>query len=346
MTELSFDTTPQQLLEDGSLQHGVFRQPIPNVNIDQFRVPGTTGWTSRFRLKQWQHWLISGPDVAFTIAMVHVGYLKLGWIQAIERSSGKRWEWKAQSPFARCNIARSLWEEQSDFKQSGCSIQFDNHLSTEGHTLHFKGNKTSTQPGITGHLVVSHPLDQVDPLVVCQQNGDDRAMYSHKVPLPVQGNVTIGDRHFNLSSDNSTAFSDIHKGHYPHHTWWDWACFAFLDDQGRIVGLNLTHGLAQNPRRYNENAMWLDGQPIRLGLARFQRNRGNLMQPWKVETDCGSVQLDFHPLGGRGENLQLGFISSQFQQLYGHWSGSLRYRSEVLQVEQVFGLGEDHECHW
>jgi hypothetical protein len=115
---------------------------------------------------------------------------------------------------------------------------------------------------------------------------------------------------------------------------------------GRIIGLNLTHNLARQPARYNENALWVDGRPMRLGLARFQRNRADLMQPWQVSTDCGRIDLSFKPQGGRSEDLKLGLISSHFHQLYGLWSGTLDAGTERFELKDALGLGEDHECRW
>ena len=64
------------------------------------------------------------------------------------------------------------------------------------------------------------------------------------------------------------------------------------------------------------------------------------------KTECGRAELCFEAQGGRTEDLNLGLISSNFQQLYGHWSGTLRHGTETLSFEGVMGLGEDHECHW
>lgn len=346
MSELSFDPTPERLVQDGQLQLGIYRSPIPEVDLDRAQLPSSTAMGSRFRLKQWQHWMVVSPELMLTMAIVDIGYLKLGWIQAVELDTGARHEWAGQGPWTRCRLSRSLWNDRCHYLQRSHTLRFTNSLTEGRHHLHLEGRATKTLPELSGELEVLHDLSAVEPLVVCMPVGEQRAMYSHKVPLPVQGEVQLGDRRYRLSPERSIAFSDIHKAHYPRHTWWDWACFAFHTEDGRMVGLNLTHGMAQDPERYTENAIWLDGRLERLGPARFERNRGDLMQPWRVTSQCGRAELRFEPQGGRAEDLDVGLISSNFQQLYGLWSGTLQHGGETLRFEGVMGLGEDHECHW
>ena len=346
MSELLFEATPDRLVDEGQLQLGIFRTPISEVNLDQARVPGSTAMGSRFKLKEWQHWMVVSPELMLTMAIVDIGYLKLSWIQAVELDTGIRHEWSGQSPLVRCQLSRSLWDDRCHFLQRGQKLRFHNQLSEGRHQLQIQGAPTKALPEISGELEVLHDLSAIDPLVVCMPVGEQRAMYSHKVPLPVQGEIHLGHRTYRLSVSDSIAFSDIHKAHYPRHTWWDWACFAYHAEDGRMIGLNLTHGMAQDPDRFTENAVWLDGRPQRLGPARFERNRGDLMQPWRVTTECGRAELRFIPQGGRSEDLDAGLISSNFQQLYGRWSGTLRHGKETLSFEGVMGLGEDHECHW
>jgi len=346
MESPAFDPTPESLLKGTDLNLGVYKAPIRDINLADARLPGSNRLISRLRLKQWQHWLVVSPELALTLAIVDIGYLKLAWIQAVIRDTGQRFEWAGKGPLVRCRLSRSLWSDSCHFRQQGRRLQFENLLDEGQHKLSFSGRPTAALPSIQGQLTVLHDLSAVDPLVVCLPVGDGRAMYSHKVPLPVAGEVELDGRRYVLASNSATAFSDIHKAHYPRHTWWDWACFAFHTPSGQLVGLNLTHNLAQDPARYNENAVWLDGRPERLGLARFIRSRGDLMQPWQVRTDCGRADLEFHPLGGRSEDLNIGAVSSQFQQLYGHWSGRLEVAGQQLQVTDAFGLGEDHECRW
>jgi hypothetical protein len=346
METIPFDPAPESLLQGSELNLGVYRSPLRDVNLVDARLPGSSRWTSRFRMKQWQHWLVVSPELALTLAIVDVGYLKLAWIQAVERSTGTQYEWASKGVMSHCKLSRSLWNEQCCFRQGRREIRFKNELDQGQHMLSFRAAATGDLPAIKGELRALHDLSAIDPLVVCLPVGEGRAMYSHKVPLPVAGEVELDGQHFIFAPNSATAFSDIHKAHYPRHTWWDWACFATHTVDGRMLGLNLTHNLAQQPTRYNENALWVDGQPTRLGLARFERNRADLMQPWRVSTSCGRVDLRFEPSGGRSEDLELGLISSQFHQLYGLWSGTLNSGDENFQVEHAFGLGEDHECRW
>ena len=180
-------------------------------------------------------------------------------------------------------------------------------------------------------------LMKATPLSVCLPVGRGRAMYSQKVPLPVEGTLQWGSRRIELAADQTTGIFDIHKAHYPHHTWWRWATLAGRDDRGSLVAINLTHNLVQDDA-FHENALWIDGELSLLPKPAFDLAG----DAWTVEAGDGTA-LRFDGDGERREDLDLlGLLRSRFRQRYGRFSGTAAGRA----ISGAWGLMEDHDSRW
>jgi len=171
-------------------------------------------------------------------------------------------------------------------------------------------------------------------------------MYSHKVALPLEGEIRVGDHLFSAKADQSFALLDIHKAHYPRHTWWRWATFAGRDQRGKSVAMNLTCNINTEDDRLNENAIWVDGRIQHLSKALFDYNPKHIRDPWQLRSEDRQVNLTFTPAGERCENLRLGIVRSVFHQLYGTFSGEIHFGGETLEISSCFGLCEDHDSIW
>jgi len=190
------------------------------------------------------------------------------------------------------------------------------------------------------------PNEVIQPLVVLLEVGPNRGMYSHKAPLLLEGTVRVGDGRVEARPDACFAVVDVHKAHYPRHTWWRWATFAWRDPTGRSVGLNLTRNVCGEDDELNENGVWLGGRLHHLATADFELDPQQVLQPWRLSTRDGAVDLRFTPLGERSENLRRPLVRSVFHQLHGTFDGRLTVEGETVPVRDAFGLCEDHDSLW
>jgi len=58
------------------------------------------------------------------------------------------------------------------------------------------------------------------------------------------------------------------------------------------------------------------------------------------------VRLEFHPRVSKHEETNFVFIKSKFTQGVGTFSGTLQLPSEVLTIDNMYGVGESHESLW
>lgn len=336
----------------GELRFGVYGAEFPTMNLDQawirwrgIKIPPPL---SRLRLKQWQHFGLVLPDLFVGLAVVDAGFLRTSWCHVVDRRAAPApaFEHRRSGMGLDLKVARDLWDGVTRVREKGYQVEVHNRLGQGEHHLKLAIDERQDRPQVGGSVRCLHDLSAIQPLVVLLPVGPGRAMYSHKVPLPLEGTLLVDGRRVEARPDESFAILDIHKAHYPRHTWWRWATFAWRDGANRALGLNLTHNVAGDQPDLNENALWLEGRVQRLGSVRFEFDRQQVLEPWQLGTSCQSVDLRFTPQGERCENLRLGVARSVFHQLHGTFSGTVRFDGETIVVDRAFGLCEDHDSLW
>ncbi len=333
----------------GQVRLGVHHGPFRRVNMDEaelrkagMRMPRRL---ADLRLKEWHHQCVLLPELLLSFAVVDAKFLWTSWVHVAERD-GEHLEHARKGPTFDAGVARALWDDRSWLRARGYELAVDSALDRGEHRVTIDVAATRDLPAVRADLRCLHDLDAIQPLVVVLPVGPNRGMYSHKVPLPVEGTITVGDRTYDADPATAVAILDVHKAHYPHRTFWNWATGAGRLADGRAVGFNLTRNVNREDARYNENAVWVDGRLHCLGPARFEFDRRDLLAPWRLGTADGAVELTFVPHGERKEDTNLGVVRSSFHQPYGTFSGSVTAGGETLRIDDLWGVCEDHRAAW
>ncbi|MFH2010137.1 MAG: DUF2804 domain-containing protein [bacterium] len=343
--------TPARAVDErGEVSFGVFDAPFRNLNL----VDTCLRWRGvrlprravAFRLKQWQHFALILPDLFVGVAVVDTGFLRTSWCHVVDRITAEQFEHKRLSPALDLHIARELWDDRTHLHARGYRVDVHNHLYGGVHRVALRIDAAKGKPAVQAAVRCLHDLEAIRPLVVVLPVGPNRGMYSHKVALPLEGRLRVGDRVYLADPASAIAILDIHKAHYPRHTWWNWATGAGWTAGGRSVAFNLTRNVNEDDARYNENGLWVDGVLHHLGPAHFDFDKTNVMAPWRLRSGDGGVDLTFHPSGERAERVNAGVIRSVFHQPYGTFQGTLLHGGERIEVENLFGVCEDHDAHW
>ena len=167
-------------------------------------------------------------------------------------------------------------------------------------------------------------------------------MYSHKCVVAAEGKLRIDGQEHAFPKDQSYGLIDIHKGFYPFVMKWHWATGARFDDDGGLIGFNLTNNQVVDQRRYNENCLWMNGKRNLLPPVRFSFDRGDPRAAWRVRDDGGRVDLQFQPAIERNVDLNLLLLRSRYRGPYGSFSGNiLADDGTPVPVDGCFGMAED-----
>lgn len=186
---------------------------------------------------------------------------------------------------------------------------------------------------------------QFQPMCLCTPTAVDGWVYAQKVAgVRCQGQVRSSLGEFDLANLEAFAHHDWSAGYMRPETHWNWACLSGQVGTMR-VGLNLSCGV--NETSFSENCYWLDGQLLPVGGVHFNFDRDKPLQPWRIVSGDGQVDLSFHGHGLHRERLNLGLLASNFKQVFGCFNGTLRPPGRpALQVRNLWGFVEDQYVKW
>ncbi len=336
---------------DGRVHTGVFDGPLANPDLHRaalrhWGLSMPAAW-SRFRLKEWEHTLLVLPgELLLTVAVVEARYLGSTWVHGVDLRSLAHWEHARQGPTLRRAVGYEQLDGHTWAEARGYRLDLRNHLARGEHIISMDLAARGSLPAVSGELRIHHDLEAIRPLVVCLPVGPNRGQYSHKVALPMEGELRVGDRVFRADADTARAVLDVHKAHYPRQTWWNWATGVGRTTCGRDLAFNLTRNLNQREDEINENGVWIDGALERQGPARIEHGVDLMVEPWQVGTVDDAVDLVFAPLRERAADLNLGLVQSRFHQPCGRFSGRLSHGGRDFELGEVWGVCEDHRARW
>ena len=139
---------------------------------------------------------------------------------------------------------------------------------------------------------------------------------------------------------------DYTNGYLARRTAWRWAFASGRLSDGTAVGLNLVEGFNEASEEANENALWIGERLIPLDRARFEYNRSRVLDPWRVTTKDGGIELRFRPVHAHREERDYKIVKSHFVQPLGLFEGQIRLDEKVLSIVSLPGVVEDQDILW
>ena len=324
--------------------YGTYRGAIEDANWETFDYSGLKalpwplgiGGKSK-RLKRWQFVGAIDENVVIGAAAVHVQYLGTGFAYVYDRKSNTITEKNIKSPLARnTSFSRSPVTGISEIIKGAHSIRAENTVREGRRNLHVDFGS-----GLSFSIDYDEPGFGVS--TICPQDGAGFHHTYKSAGLPATGEYTLNGNTTPLTS-NALALLDWTISTPPRATTWNWACAVGRDASGLPIGINCSRGLVGGV--YSQNTIWLDGRPTVLSGVSFDYDSGNIPgHPWHVHTSDGNLDLTFHPLSERFENINLGLVASRLHQPFGTYKGVLKAEGKIMEVE-LFGFCEEHYAKW
>lgn len=341
LVENNKDHTSMELIDSkGQPHYGDFGQPITHINYRDFDLRSVMDrprpkWLRRWAFNQFQFISVQGPDWLLGLAVVDLKLLSNAFIYIHDFRTGETREKSWLNPLATNTHIDPFPEKgRCRFKRRGTEILIEG----EGD----RRRVSVLGEGIDLDLQLS---GDDEPLRLCSRAGYSGWVFTRKsAGLTIKGGLRWGDTAYTID-DTLRGTVDWSCGFMRRETAWNWACIAGVNGDGRTIGVNLAAGV--NETGVTENALWVDGERIKLDLARFEFDRYNPQAPWRVTTSDGHVDLKFQPEGVRRERINALVLASNFRQFAGTFNGVVNDGSgRALRIENMRGLIEDHFARW
>jgi hypothetical protein len=319
---------------DGRPAFGLHTEPVRELNISDFRPHGSKN-IKKADQKSWVFLGVSNKDIAFGLAVVHLGYLSNLFAYVFDRRQKK------------------LITEADVIVPFGINTGFSG--SSADGTVNFKAGATAgiiinsnmikldaTAGGMSINLVYARVKESLN---LVTRNGLKGFNYTNKeAGLSVQGKIKAAGMEYDIDPSAPSGAFDYTFGVLKRNTFWNWASGGGVDTKGRKLGFNFSQGV--NETGFTENAFWADGKMIKVDTVDFIYNDRNMLSEWKMQSSDGKVNISFKPEGERAKNLNLGFIVSYYHQPFGTFTGEFSDGKEKFILKEVYGFTEEHEAVW
>ena len=347
-----------QLIKNGQPSFGVFAQ-VKDINyldyhshlISQKSLPK---WRKNLKANQFCFIQIIEPPYRICLALATIKLATSGFVYLYNDDTEQLEVCEALQPLTRHTVLEGdCYQGQMTFAHKYLTL-----------TLDFTPSQIKVALD-SQYIALDATLQrQAQPLVVCTPTGRRGWTFTQKEPLTaVTGHLSIkADSQFHVDApntqpkqidftDTTIANLDWTLGYMRHETNWFWSCINSYLADGRHFALNLAMGV--NETGASENACWLDGQIVYLPPVMFTRQNlvPTVQNTWRIyHQNLGwshvDIDLTFTPIRVYKKTDNFGVIASIFEQWIGEYSGEIRIGEEVILLDKVLGLAEDHFAKW
>jgi hypothetical protein len=339
---------PSPMLDgQGNLvQVGWSRQPLLDCNLEAARFYALRP-LQRFRIKRWDYYGLTTPTHFYSFTLADLGYAGQVFAYVVDFEAGTCQEETLTIPLSRgIELPRNSTEGTSSFENSRARLVFQAEPNARRVSARWPG---FAGVGLSAELPLHLPPEHESMVIVIPIPGK-RFYYNRKVNcLPAAGWVEYGGVRTELHPTESLGNMDWGRGVWEYTSFWVWASASGFLPNGRSVGLNLGFGFGDTSAA-TENALILNGRIHKLGQVEFTYDSSDFMQPWRMVSPDGRLDLEFVPFLERVAATNLAVITSEVHQMFGRYYGTVqadgRGPGEIIHLDGLVGFAEEHHARW
>jgi hypothetical protein len=334
----------------GAPRFGTYEGTVDAVDLERLRGPSRPNRLERLRMhKKWLYGFIATREVAALFAVVDLGYSSNAFSLAIDLTTQRVLADEGYlgppRPLVTVNDHPGPGLEVA-FRRPDAQLTAGRRFGDERY--HGRVHLGPPLPLVRPKLGFSWELlaaGAAPPLtVIAPVEGGGVNVTQKWAGLLAFGQLEAGGRRFVL--DGGVGGLDYTHGYLARQTSWRWAFVCGRLDDGTPFGINLVEGFNEARDDVNENAVWLGKALFPVGRARFSWNPRDVLDPWRVVTTDGALDLTFKPLAAHRELRDLKLVKSRFEQPVGLWSGTMTLDGKRHRFEDAAGVAEDQDVLW
>jgi hypothetical protein len=338
-----FDPAPENAVEKGSFALGRYGTPFRRANMldvsHPFHYP-VPRIIKDWRLKEWQAFTFGDKRWFFLASLYNAKTCSLVLFLAYDRERKKRCLIRRFIPGSLFHFTESL--SGSDVYYHGARSLLEMACDYDAGAMQLTVVHGSRRPGrrFSGRFRFSCGPKVAAPNVVCLPLSLNRAMYSTKILMPMEGEFSVGGESHRFEGPASMGIIDDHKGFYPYRMRYDWVSGFGTDAKGRRIAFNLTDNQVRDQARYNENCLWINNKAWALPPVKVTRPQGPSGE-WIIQDTEGMVDLVFTPEVPNEVRFNIGILESDYYGPLGSFRGFVSNgEGEKIQAELLYGVGE------
>ena len=320
---------------DGSLREpGWATEPLLVYNKASIR-------ESKYRLKEWDYYLVNDDDYAVAFTMCDAGYVGMFTVTVVDINNPvDRTETQLRfMPGDSVHLPTSSDSGISFYGDDKVKMVFENTGGTrilDVMMKHFDGGST-----FAAHIELDRfPRDSM--VIATPWAQKETAFYYNRkvVGMRARGEFSYGGMRHEFDGSNSFGLLDWGRGVWTYDNHWYWGV-AQGNQHGHVVGLNIGYGFGDTSQA-SENMFFLDGvchklDRVDFGIPRKRTGEFDFMEPWRMTSSDGRFEMGFAPYLDRSSKIDVGVVMTDQHQIFGELDGFVvlddgtKFRVENLQ---------------
>ena len=308
-------TEPGELLNAaGNLaEPGWSRRLVQRYDRSMIRAP-------RWRIKEWDYYLIMGKNFAGAFTISDDGYIGLQSVSLL--SLGDRpWEHTETVlntfPLGKLKLPSDSSSGETVYEDKRLQMRFSAGNGQRRITCRFErfwGEKpfscdiTLRQPDMES-MVIATPWPK-----------DKHFYYNQKINcMRASGWMEFDGVRYTFDPKTDFGTLDWGRGVWTYDNTWFWGS-GNADLDGVPFGFNIGYGFGDT-RAATENVIFYDGKVHKLDDVTFHIPEDSYMKPWRFSSSDGRFEMDFVPILDRAAKIDFKVLVSDQHQVFGRMSG-------------------------
>jgi hypothetical protein len=329
-------TKVQPLLDsDGSLREpGWSRQLVQVYDRTQIKAP-------KFRIKEWDYYLVLNEDFAGAFTISDDGYIGLQSVSLLNFKEGWEHTETILNPFPMGKLQMPSSSEKGDvvYKDKRLHMEF---LKKEGkRQIRCKFQNFYKGKSFKCDLTLEQP--PMDTMVIATPWKEDKKAfyYNQKINcMPASGSMIYDGKEYIFDKTKDFGTLDWGRGVWTYDNRWYWSSGNGIVN-GKTFGFNIGYGFGDTSAA-TENILFYDGKAHKLDDVTFYILEDGYMKPWKICSSDGRFEMDFRPVLDRAARTSALVIETDQHQVFGKMSGkAVLDDGTVIELRDFMCFAED-----
>ena len=283
----------------------------------------------RWRIKDWDYYLIEDDEYAVALTFSDLGYIGLVSASVMDFSAGtfKTTSELVVAPMGSMGVPAGTDEGEVVWGNARCVVRFWHPAPGMRRVSFAMGRFDGPAALEVEALLDREPRDSM--VIATPWAENPHAFYYNRKVLGMraQGGFRVGPLFHEFLPESALGLLDAGRGVWTYENTWYWAA-AQGYQEGRLVALNLGYGFGDTSAA-SENMAFVDGVAHKLGRVDFGIPRHydgtyDYLEPWHMTDDEGRLDLAFAPQIDRTDTIDvLGIVTSRQHQVFGRLTGTV-----------------------
>jgi hypothetical protein len=274
----------------------------------------------KFRIKEWDYYLVMGKDFAGAFTISDDGYIGLQSVSLLKLGN-EPWEHTETVlnafPMGKLKLPSDSSAGDVVYEDKRLQMRFTLEEGKRHITCHFDNffngkpfecDITLAQPDMDT-MVIATPWDK-----------KKHFYYNQKINcMRASGYMLYDGVRYEFDPKTDFGTLDWGRGVWTYDNTWHWGS-GNADIDGNTFGFNIGYGFG-NTKAASENVIFYNGKAHKLDDVTFHIPESSYMDPWKFTSSDGRFEMDFVPVLDRAANLDFKVIVSDQHQVFGRMSG-------------------------